>query len=117
MATQPLFIRRYKYYEFLGIRKKATPEEIKQAFLKLARAFHPDVSQDPAANERFKEINHAYQILSDPVKRAEYDNGPTECPVCWTHEVIQSAETYWRCRRCGCRFDPTRTEGVIERVA
>ena len=61
------------YYEVLGIAKNASQEEIKAAFRKLARQFHPDVSEDPNAEEKFKEINEAYAVLSDTDKRAAYD--------------------------------------------
>ncbi len=61
------------YYEILGIDKSATPEEIKRAFRKLARKYHPDVSEEHNAREKFKEINEAYQVLYDPVKRQKYD--------------------------------------------
>ena len=61
------------YYEVLGINKGATPDEIKSAFRQLARKLHPDVNQEPDAEERFKEINEAYAVLSDTEKRAAYD--------------------------------------------
>lgn len=61
------------YYEILGIPKNASTDDIKSAFRKLARQYHPDVSKEPDAEERFKEINEAYGILSDPQKRARYD--------------------------------------------
>jgi len=61
------------YYEVLGIAKSTSPEEIKAAFRKLARQFHPDVSEEPEAEEKFKEINEAYAVLSDTDKRAAYD--------------------------------------------
>jgi molecular chaperone DnaJ len=61
------------YYEILGISKGATLDEVKGAFRRLARKYHPDVSQEPNAEERFKEINEAYGILSDADKRAAYD--------------------------------------------
>ncbi|HEY8487277.1 MAG TPA: molecular chaperone DnaJ [Limnochordales bacterium] len=62
------------YYEVLGVRRDATPEEIKRAFRELARRYHPDVNkEDPQAAEKFKEISEAYQVLSDPEKRAQYD--------------------------------------------
>ncbi len=61
------------YYEVLGVPRTASPEDIKAAFRKLARQYHPDVSQEPNAEERFKEINEAYAVLSEPDKRAAYD--------------------------------------------
>ncbi len=61
------------YYETLGVSKNATQEEIKAAFRKLARQYHPDVSTEPDAEEKFKQINEAYAVLSDEEKRAAYD--------------------------------------------
>ena len=60
------------YYEVLGVGRSASSEEIKRAFRRLARENHPDVKKDdPQANERFKEINEAYQVLSDPQRRSQ----------------------------------------------
>ncbi|MBO8141409.1 MAG: molecular chaperone DnaJ [Firmicutes bacterium] len=66
------------YYEVLGVSRDASPEEIKRAYRKLARQYHPDVNKDdPQAEEKFKEINEAYRVLSDPQARAKYDQfGP-----------------------------------------
>ena len=69
-------------YEVLGIGRDATDDDIRKAYRRLAREHHPDVSGDPAAEERFKEVAGAYEILSDPQKRARYDtfgsaNGPS----------------------------------------
>jgi molecular chaperone DnaJ len=61
------------FYELLGVGKNATPDELKAAFRKLARQYHPDVNKAPDAEEKFKEINEAYAVLSDPDKRAAYD--------------------------------------------
>ncbi len=61
------------YYEILGVPRNASQEEIKSAFRRLARQYHPDVSDAPDAEERFKEINEAYGVLSDPEKRRRYD--------------------------------------------
>ncbi len=66
------------YYETLGVSKTASHEEIKKAFKKLARQYHPDVAKDqPDAEERFKAVNEAYEVLGDPEKREKYDTlGP-----------------------------------------
>jgi molecular chaperone DnaJ len=61
------------YYEVLGVPRNATQEEIKKAYRRLARKYHPDFNKDPDAQEKFKEINEAYQVLSDPEKRKLYD--------------------------------------------
>jgi molecular chaperone DnaJ len=61
------------YYEILGVERNATDADIKRAFRKLAQQWHPDVSAEAEAAERFKEINEAYQVLSDPRRRQVYD--------------------------------------------
>ncbi len=62
------------YYEVLGIARDATDEEIKEAFRRLAFKYHPDHNRDGEAEERFKEVNEAYEVLSDPDKRVAYDH-------------------------------------------
>jgi curved DNA-binding protein len=61
------------YYEAMGIERNATPQEIKQAYRKLARLYHPDISKDPKGSEKFQEVGEAYAVLKDPEKRAAYD--------------------------------------------
>ena len=61
------------YYQTLGVKHDATAEEVKKAFRKLARKYHPDVSKEQDAEQRMKEINEAYTVLSDPERRAAYD--------------------------------------------
>ncbi len=61
------------YYEVLGLSKSANEKEIKKAYRALAKKYHPDVNKEPGSEERFKEINEAYEVLSDPQKKANYD--------------------------------------------
>jgi molecular chaperone DnaJ len=71
-------------YDILGVGRDASPDEIRRAYRKLARELHPDVSHDPGAGDRFKEVTGAYEILSDPDRRARYDRfgaaGPSGQP-------------------------------------
>jgi molecular chaperone DnaJ len=70
MASRP------DYYKTLGVDRKATPEEIKKAYRKLARKYHPDRNpDDKQAEERFKEVSQAHDVLGDPEKRGQYDSG------------------------------------------
>ncbi len=61
------------YYDIMGLKKTASQDEIKRAYRKLARKFHPDVSKDANAETRFKEVGEAYEVLKDPEKRRAYD--------------------------------------------
>jgi molecular chaperone DnaJ len=61
------------YYHILGVGKEATPEELKEAFKKMAMQYHPDRNKDQGAEERFKKVNEAYEVLKDPVKKKQYD--------------------------------------------
>jgi curved DNA-binding protein len=60
-------------YETLGVKENASADEIKKSYRKLARKYHPDINKDESAVEKFKEINAAYEVLSDPEKKAQYD--------------------------------------------
>lgn len=61
------------YYQILGVSRDADKEELKRAYRRLARKYHPDVNKEPGAEEKFKEINRAYEVLSEPETRARYD--------------------------------------------
>jgi curved DNA-binding protein len=73
-GTDAMAVQFRDYYETLGVPKTAKADEIRSAFRKLARKYHPDVAKDKkAAEEKFKQINEAYEVLSDPEKRQKYD--------------------------------------------
>lgn len=61
------------YYKIMGLDRKVSQDEIKRAYRKLARKYHPDVSKEPNAENKFKELGEAYEVLKDPEKRAKYD--------------------------------------------
>ncbi|MDP4282273.1 MAG: J domain-containing protein [Bacteroidota bacterium] len=80
------------YYKILGIDKNASQEEVKKAFRKLARKYHPDLNpNDKTAKQKFQEINEAHEVLSDPEKRKKYDQYGTD----WKHaEEFEKANSY-----------------------
>ena len=61
------------YYKIMGLARNATQDEVKRAYRKLARKYHPDVSKEPDAESKFKELGESYEVLKDPQKRAAYD--------------------------------------------
>ncbi len=83
------------YYEILGVNKNASEEEIKKAYRKLARKYHPDLNpNDKEANKKFQQINEANEVLSDPEKRKKYDQYGKD----WQH-----AEEFEKARHSGQR--------------
>jgi molecular chaperone DnaJ len=68
-------VARTDYYKTLGVDRKASQEDIKKAYRKLARRYHPDTNKDTGAEERFKQVSEAYDVLGDPEKRKRYDRG------------------------------------------
>jgi curved DNA-binding protein len=103
------------YYEVLGVPRTASAEELQQAFRRLARTYHPDVNKDPGAEERFKEVNEAYQVLSDPDTRARYDRfGPAfrQVPEGAEREAAEAGAGGFRAR--GARSGARRSVFVDE---
>src|SRR6202451_1236544 len=93
------------FYQVLGVPRNADQDEIQRAYRKLARNYHPDVNSDPAAEDRFKEISEAYDVLSDPQTRRRYDAfGPDFRQV---PEDVDPDE--WRRRRAGAGAGQTRS--------
>ena len=71
------------YYDILGVKKDASEKEINRAYRKLAAKYHPDINHEPGAEEKFKKINEAHEVLSDPQKRAQYDQFGSAGPNAW----------------------------------
>jgi curved DNA-binding protein len=88
------------FYDTLGIPRNASADEIQRAYRKLARRYHPDVNSDPGAEERFKEISEAYQVLSDPEQRRRYDRFGSDF-----RRVAESAGDQVRTRRTAAPQD------------
>src|SRR5207248_11625411 len=106
------------YYETLGVSKSASDDEIRSAFRKLARKYHPDVAKDKkAAEEKFKEINEAYEVLGDPEKRKKYDKlgadwnrpGGFQPPPSWEAQQPGGGFYQWGGDGGGVQFECGRT--------
>lgn len=101
-------------YEILGVPRDASPEDVRRAYRRLAREYHPDVSQSHDAEDRFKEIAAAYEILSDPQKRQQYDRfgqagGPMDFPF---GDVADIFEAFFGAGGFGRRTTTTRRSRV-----
>lgn len=109
------------YYQILGVGEQANQEEIKRAYRRLAREFHPDVTQTTEAETLFKEINRAYDILSDPLKRSDYDQTlhPTaevekkEAPAPGTEEAYAWQPTAQPAEEAGSNFSRISATVVV----
>src|SRR5438132_1221332 len=96
------------YYETLGVSKTATEDEIRTAFRKLARKYHPDVAKDKkTAEEKFKQINEAYEVLSDPEKRQKYD----QLGANWNQPGGFQPQPEWSGRPSGRRYSQWSGDG------
>lgn len=80
------------YYKTLGVEKKATQDEIQRAYRKLARKYHPDINKESSAEEKFKQLNEAYEVLGDPEKRAKYDQLGSGWNGQFTNQDYQNGE-------------------------
>lgn len=85
------------YYDILGIKKDASEEDIKKAYRKQALRYHPDKNKSPGAEDKFKEIAEAYDVLSDPKKKDIYDRFGEEGKFGYERETM-----VWGSRRCCC---------------
>ena len=99
------------YYQILGVSRDAGTSDIKKAYRKLARKYHPDVNQDAGAEEKFKQVNEAYEVLKDTDKRQAYDRFGSD----WKHgQQFEGAGVGGRLRQ-GLLDGPARTVRVAGR--
>lgn len=82
------------YYEVMGLARDASDKDIKMAYRRLARKYHPDINKEPDAEEKFKELGQAYEVLKDPKKRAEYDKFGAQWDQPHTRQAHQGPQSY-----------------------
>ncbi len=82
------------YYDLLGVSRDADADTLKRAYRRLARQYHPDINKDPGAEDRFKEIGRAYEVLSDPQTRARYDQFGEARPVSGAAVACRTCPTW-----------------------
>jgi DnaJ-class molecular chaperone len=92
-------------YKTLGVSRGATPREIKVAYYRLAQEYHPDKTKgDQSLAEKAKEINSAYEILSNPAKRAEYDRTQSEKPITNIKDIVRQSVDEFLLETTGRKF-------------
>ena len=88
-----------EFYDRLGVSKNASQDEIKKAYRKLSKKYHPDINKEPGAEEKYKEVQEAYETLSDEQKRAAYDQYGAAA-VSYTHlDVYKRQILEWKYKR------------------
>ena len=102
------------HYQALGLQHTATPEQIGAAFRKRARKCHPDINKRPGAEADFKRINEAYQVLSDPTRRKEYDTSLDAPPTIKEQSVVDKLINDPKVREAAAKVVTTIFEKLIK---